>query len=143
MPNLRSRLPILLCLALAACTWNPFAQPDKKAPKRTRTGSGSHRTVPPEKKPTPAQKVASPVIGGPVVASTGNRPKDVQSVRKAAGDTLRQLSKEQAQNALNELKPGGPVSDDPQEEITAMLIDATAMEKAQQILKALQHAKQE
>ena len=65
-----------------------------------------------------------------------------QSVRRPATH-LRQLSKEQAQKALNELKPGTPVTDNPQEEITEMLIDTTSMEKALQILKVLQHAKQE
>jgi hypothetical protein len=86
--------------------------------------------------------VASPVIGSPVKAGVANRPEDVQAVVKAAGDNLRQLSKEQAQGALNELKPGTS-TDNPQEEITEMLIDTTTMDQALQILKTLQRSKQE
>ena len=87
--------------------------------------------------------MAPPVITASVTPSIVNKPQDVQAVGKAAGDTLRQLTKEQAQNALNELKPGSPVTDNPQEEITGMLIDATTMDQALQILKVLQQAKQE
>lgn len=128
---------------MAACTWNPFAAPQKKPAKRQKAGSPVHRVVPAKKSPSPAQKVARPVITASVTPSVANKPEDVQAVVKAAGDTLRQLTKEQAQNALNDLKPGTPVTDNPQEEITGMLIDTTAMEKALQILKVLQHAKQE
>jgi hypothetical protein len=86
--------------------------------------------------------VASPVINSPVKTSVANRQEDVQAVVKAAGDNLRQLSKEQAQGALNELKPGTS-TDHPQEEITEMLINTTTMDQALQILKTLQRSRQE
>jgi hypothetical protein len=52
------------------------------------------------------------------------------------------LSKEQAQGALNELKPGIS-TDNPQEEITEMLINTSTMDQALQILKTLQGSKHE
>jgi hypothetical protein len=143
MPDPRIYLSILVCFAMAACTWNPFAPPQKQPAKRRSTGKPVHHDVSPKKSPAPGQKVASPVITASVTPSVLNKPQDVQAVGKAAGDTLRQLTKEQAQNALNELKPGSPVTDNPQEEITGMLIDATTMEQVLQILKVLQQAKQE
>jgi hypothetical protein len=143
MPNPRTYLPILVCFAMAACTWNPVAAPQKHPAKRQKTGMPVHKGVPAKKNPTPGQKVAQPVITASVTPSVVNKPEDVQAVGKAAGDTLRQLTKEQAQKALDELKPGTPVTDNPQEEITGMLIDATTTEQALQILKVLQHAKQE
>jgi hypothetical protein len=143
MSNRRIFLPILLCFAVAACTGNPFAPPHKQPAKRQKTVSPSHNDVSAKKSPTPLQRVAQPVINASITPSVVNKPKDVQAVAKAAGDILRQLTKEQAQNALNELNPGASVADDPQEEITVMLIDATTMEQALQILKVLQHARQE
>jgi hypothetical protein len=143
MPNPRTYLPLLVSLALAACTWNPFAPPQKQPAKRQKTGMPVHKVVPAKKNPSPVQKVAQPVITASVTPSVVNKPEDVQAVVKAAGDTLRQLTKEQAQKALDELKPGTPVTDNPQEEITGMLIDATTTEQALQILRVLQHAKQE
>jgi hypothetical protein len=143
MVDPRTYFPILVCFALAACTWNPFAPPQKQPAKRQSTRNPVHHSVSAKKSPTPGRKVAPPVITASVTPSVVNKPQDVQAVGKAAGDTLRQLTKEQAQKALNELKPGSPVTDDPQEEITGMLIDATTMEQALQILKVLQQAKQE
>jgi hypothetical protein len=143
MPNPRIYLPILVCFAMAACTWNPFAPPQKQPAKRQKTEIPVHKGVSAKESPTPVQKVAQPVITASVTPSVVNKPEDVQAVGKAAGDTLRQLTKEQAQKALNELKPGIPVTDNPQEEITGMLIDAATMEQALQILKVLQRAKQE
>jgi hypothetical protein len=143
MPNPRTYLSILVCFVMAACTWNPFAPPQKQPAKHQKTAVPVRKAVSPKKSPTPVQKVAQPVITASVTPSVVNKPEDVQAVGKAAGDTLRQLTKEQAQKALNELKPGTPVTDNPQEEITGMLIDAANMEQALQILKVLQHAKQE
>lgn len=143
MPNPRTYLPILVCFAMAACTWNPFAPHQKQPAKRQKTGVPVHKDVSAKKSPTPGQTVARPVITASVTPSVANKPEDVQAVGKAAGDILRQLTKEQAQNALNELKPSTLTTDNPQEEITGMLIDATTMERALQILKVLQHAKQE
>jgi hypothetical protein len=143
MPNPRTYLPILVCFAIAACTWNPFAPPQKQPAKHQKSGIPVHKSVSAKESPTPGQKVARPVITASVTPSVVNKPEDVQAVGKAAGDALRQLTKEQAEKALNELKPGAPVTDNPQEEITGMLIDATTMEQALQILKVLQHAKQE
>jgi hypothetical protein len=128
---------------MATCAWNPFTPPKKQPARRPKTGIPAHQSVPAKKSPTPGQKVARPVITASVTPSVVNKPEDVQAVGKAAGDTLRQLTKEQAQKALNELKPGSPETDNPQEEITGMLIDAATMEEALQILKVLQHAKQE
>jgi hypothetical protein len=143
MPNPRTYLPILVCFAIAACTWNPFAPPQKHPAKHQKSGIPVHKSVSAKESPTPGQKVARPVITASVTPSVVNKPEDAQAVGKAAGDALRQLTKEQAEKALNELKPGAPVTDNPQEEITGMLIDATTMEQALQILKVLQHAKQE
>jgi hypothetical protein len=143
MPDPRIYLPILVCFAMAACTWNPFAPAQKQPARRQSTGNPVHSGVSAKKSPTPGQKVAPAVITASVTPSVVNKPQDVQAVGKAAGDTLRQLTKEQAQKALNELKPGSPVADNPQEEITGMLIDATTMEQVLQILKVLQQAKQE
>jgi hypothetical protein len=143
MPDPRIYFPILVCFAMAACTWNPFAPPQKQPAKHQSTGNPVHNGVSAKKSPTPGQKVAPPVITAAVTPSVVNKPQDVQAVGKAAGDTLRQLTKDQAQNALKELKPGSPVTDNPQEEITGMLIDATTMDQVLQILKVLQQAKQE
>ena len=111
-------------------------------PKHQKTGNAPAHHVPAKKGPTPAPKVASPVIGSPVKAGVANRPEDVQAVVKAAGDNLRQLSKEQAQGALNELKPGTS-TDNPQKEIIEMLMNTTTMDQALQILKTLQGSKHE
>lgn len=89
----------------------------------------------------PVPKLTPVVISGTVKPSVPNRPDDIQAVVKSAGDTLRQLSKDQAQKALNNLQPGAPESLNPQEDITAMLIDTTTMDQALKILKALQNAK--
>jgi hypothetical protein len=149
MLNLPIHLPILLCLALIACTSNPSTRSNggsakyRQAGKVKQTGKVTHRTVSPSQSPTPVLKVARPVILATATPGVENRPENVQAVVKAAGDILRLLSKEQAQNAASELKPGASVSDDPQQEITEMLLDTTTMEQALQILKTLQHAKQE
>jgi hypothetical protein len=142
MPNLRIHGSILLCLVLTACTCPWAKKTHVNPPKHQKTENVPPHHVPAKKGPTPAPKVASPVIGSPVKAGVANRPEDVQAVVKAAGDNLRQLSKEQAQGALNELKPGTS-TDNPQEEITEMLIDTTTMDQALQILKTLQRSKQE
>jgi hypothetical protein len=147
MPNLPIHLPISLCLALTACTSNSSTHRGsakyRQAGNVKQTEKVTHRTVSPSQSPTPVPKVARPVILATPAHGMENRPENVQAVVKAAGDILRLLSKEQAQNAASELKPGAPVSDDPQQEITEMLLDTTTMEQALQILKALQHAKQE
>jgi hypothetical protein len=80
-------------------------------------------------------------VNSPLKPAVSIQPEDIQAVVKSAGDTLRQLSKDQAQKALNELKPGAPESPNPQEEITEMLVDTTTMEQALKIAKALQDAK--
>ena len=142
MPNLRIYGSILLCLVLTACTFPWSKKTPVSPPKHRKTGNVPAHHVPAKKGPTPAPKIASPVIGSPVKAGLANRPEDVQAVVKAAGDNLRQLSKEQAQGALNELKPGTS-TDNPQEEITEMLINTTTMDQALQILKTLQGSKHE
>jgi hypothetical protein len=153
MPNLRI-VPILLCFAVAACTHNPYtrnhgagskaSEPSSTAgAKGQKAGDVPSRSVPANGVAKPVQRVGRPVVIYPVAPGVVNRPENVQTVVKEAGDILRQLSKKQAQNALNDLKPGALVSENPQEQIAEMLIDTTTMEQALKILKALQHAKQE
>jgi len=92
---------------------------------------------------TPAasvQKLKTVVVKEPLPPGL-TRPDNIQAVVDSAGDILRSISKDQAQKALDELKPGASASSAPQEEISAMLIDTKTMEQAVKILTALQHAK--
>lgn len=86
-------------------------------------------------------QVLKPVVIHEAVPAGPTRTDNIQAVVASAGDILRSLTKDQAQKALNELKPDAPASSNPHEDITAMLMDTTTMEQAVKILSALQHAK--
>jgi hypothetical protein len=108
---------------------------------RTQVGAPAFNNIPANGGVRSVQKLTPVVINSPVKPGAPIRADDIQAVVKSAGDTLRQLSKEQAQKALEELKPGAPESADPQEEITEMLVDTTTFAQAMKILKSLQNAK--
>jgi predicted PurR-regulated permease PerM len=71
------------------------------------------------------------------------RSDNIQAVVISAGDLLRELSKDQAQKALHELRPNSPPAQNPQEELTAILMDTTTLEDALRALKAIAKARSE
>jgi hypothetical protein len=88
----------------------------------------------------PVQKLKPVILPEPARPGT-TPPPDVLPVLQAAGDTLRTLDKAQAQKALSKLAPTLPPSDNPHDDITAILIDITSMDKAVGALKVLRDAK--
>jgi hypothetical protein len=90
---------------------------------------------------THPQKLTTVVVREKVQPGPSPKPKDIQQVLATCGQILKSLSNDQAQKALTELKPNSPVSTNPREDISAMLIDTTTKEQADRILTVLQRAK--
>ena len=70
-------------------------------------------------------------------------PDDVQAVVASAEHLLRDLSKDEAQKALYELRPDSPLDPNPKEQLAAILTDIKTMEEAFRVLKAIEKARSE
>jgi len=70
-------------------------------------------------------------------------PDDVHAVVASAEQLLRDLSKDEAQKALYELRPDLPLDPNPKEQLAAILTDTKTMEEAFRVLKAIEKARSE
>jgi hypothetical protein len=89
----------------------------------------------------PVQKLKTVEVPGPIPKGL-TRPENIQAVVKSGGDVLRTLDNDQAQKALTEIQPASTSSPNPHEDIAAILMDTTTMERAAKILRILQDAKE-